>query len=838
MVQIGNMLTFVPGLSDLVQHDDRLHMRLSYPDTPEEYKMKHVYKSERPVPPIVPVHRDEIPTATFLHHYDAIMEYYTGWEDTRTPPDVTMDGLDPSQLVGKQHEILTEMIDGRMGWGGLILASTSSGKEQPVDTPILTPEGWTTMGALKVGDYVVGSNGKPTQVLAIYPQGVKPAYRVTFGDGASVEAGADHLWTVERSSTGRYHTVRTQDLRPAVLNATNRLVWKDRIPMLSAPVEFAGADPAGISGYELGYFIGNGSLLTNRNCQVVIYCDSRDADDVKNQFSSATDGYTPKGTRSHRFAPGLELQQYVWTHFSREDAEYKHIPREALHASPAFRVALLQGLMDADGTISKSSGSLSFSTCVEPLVQQVSELVEGLGGSVRVRSYDRRGQTYRVGDKQYVRKSVEYELVLKLPTAIAPFRLVRKALIAAKVRGKCAEPQRPVISVEYVRDVEQQCIRVAAPDRLYVTDHCILTHNTFIAGHYCRQLKGRAVFFVDDQLLGQQTRDDLQRVLQEPVGLVGAGKHDVQRVTVCLFQSSHTKAAKLLQGADVVFVDEVHTQINARALRAVHAVEPKVVFGLTGTFDLDKPYKKGQLLQLLSSPEIIYYTPGEALAAKVVTKVLTFGVSIPMVVATDGDLRPLDLHKKYIMENEWLHAFTAELTFQLSLEKFSPVVFCHYREHISRVCAALRPYGLHPFEHSGRISKSRRYSKRKEMSATKTEDVLVATNATFAKGASVHTLSAGVGVSQGNWEGTIQSIGRLMRLHETKPYAVYFDVALTSPPGRYGISLPHPFAISAHNRRKHVQATYPYQEIVVDSYKDPVAEAKRVWNVAASSLRS
>ena len=46
---------------------------------------------------------------------------------------------------------------------------------------------------------LTGSDGKPTRVLGVYPQGTQPVYRVTFSDGSSVEAGAEHLWAIERN---------------------------------------------------------------------------------------------------------------------------------------------------------------------------------------------------------------------------------------------------------------------------------------------------------------------------------------------------------------------------------------------------------------------------------------------------------------------------------------------------------------------------------------------------------------------------------------------------------------------------------------------------------------
>ncbi len=84
------------------------------------------------------------------------------------------------------------------------------GRAQPVDQPVLTPDGWRAIGSLRVGDLVVGSDGKPTPVLGVYPQGRRPVYRLTAQDGASTRCCAEHLWTV--TIGGVVRTVRTDAL--------------------------------------------------------------------------------------------------------------------------------------------------------------------------------------------------------------------------------------------------------------------------------------------------------------------------------------------------------------------------------------------------------------------------------------------------------------------------------------------------------------------------------------------------------------------------------------------------------------------------------------------------
>src|ERR1700712_3265141 len=48
----------------------------------------------------------------------------------------------------------------------VVAARPGVGKALALDTPIATPSGWTTMGEVRVGDQVMGSDGRPTAVVA------------------------------------------------------------------------------------------------------------------------------------------------------------------------------------------------------------------------------------------------------------------------------------------------------------------------------------------------------------------------------------------------------------------------------------------------------------------------------------------------------------------------------------------------------------------------------------------------------------------------------------------------------------------------------------------------
>src|SRR5580693_6635996 len=77
----------------------------------------------------------------------------------------------------------------------VIAARPAVGKALALDTPLPTPDGWTTMGEVQVGDYLIDADGKPTRVVAATGvlQG-RPCYEVEFSDASVIIADENHQW--------------------------------------------------------------------------------------------------------------------------------------------------------------------------------------------------------------------------------------------------------------------------------------------------------------------------------------------------------------------------------------------------------------------------------------------------------------------------------------------------------------------------------------------------------------------------------------------------------------------------------------------------------------------
>ncbi len=149
-------------------------------------------------------------------------------------------------------------------------------------------------------------------------------------------------------------------------------------------------------------------------------------------------------------------------------SETKFVPDVYLFSSFEQRLALLQGLLDTDGEY--CDGRLAFSSASERLRDAVRFLVESLGGTARIGVRSEPKYTYK-GEQRVGQPS--YRLSIAMPAGIRPFRARRGYVDRPKF-----QPARHIESIEPEGEAEVICISVDAPDQLYVTEHCIVTHNT------------------------------------------------------------------------------------------------------------------------------------------------------------------------------------------------------------------------------------------------------------------------------------------------------------------------------------------------------------------------
>jgi phosphate starvation-inducible protein PhoH and related proteins len=362
------------------------------------------------------------------------------------------------------------------------------GRAQPIQTEVLTPSGFQAIGDLEVGDYVVGSDGRPTKVIGVYPQGFKEIYRVYAQDGSSTLASGDHLWSVyTRRDRRRGKAARVLATKEMIGNLRAAHYHRYELPLLSEPVEFEPQEVP-IDPYALGLLLGDGCVST-RTSPSFTTADPELVEELK------------------RVIPGLAVRRKTAIDYIlvREDgncgdttvknpitgamrelglagakSETKFVPRKYLFNSAEVRLAVLQGLFDSDGGPVSQMGRtcrVQFTTVSDRLRDDVMFLVRSVGGVVYTRTRKAQGRKPGLARGREVHHRHDAHILdIRLPVGLAPFRLARKAAKYDETGG--GQPKRYVDRIESKGTEEVVCIEVEAADSLYVTEDFLLTHNT------------------------------------------------------------------------------------------------------------------------------------------------------------------------------------------------------------------------------------------------------------------------------------------------------------------------------------------------------------------------
>jgi phosphate starvation-inducible protein PhoH and related proteins len=408
-------------------------------------------------------------------------------------PGTLSEKIDP--YLRPLYDALYEMIDaeqiGRMMERGTIEVAPLAymrGRSQPYDRQVLTPEGFRPIGSLRVGDLVIGSNGLPTPVLGVYPQGRREVFRVRTQDGASTLCCGEHLWAVAtRDDRRRGKPLRVLETREMTGRLRAGHYHRFELPLASQPVELE-PQPVPMDPYALGLLLGDGCLTTSTtpsfttaDPELAVALEGA-LEGIELRRKSQVD-YVLRHTAGHR--GGVIVANPVTVTLrdlglAGTRSNTKFVPDRYLRNSSDVRLAVLQGLLDSDGgpvTQRGRSCRIQYGTSSARLRDDVVFLVRSLGGVAYRRTRPAAGRAPgRARGRDVRHRSDAYILDIRLPAGVEPFRLSRKR--AAYQPSGGGRPMRFIDRIEPAGEAETLCIQVAAADSLYVTDDFLVTHNT------------------------------------------------------------------------------------------------------------------------------------------------------------------------------------------------------------------------------------------------------------------------------------------------------------------------------------------------------------------------
>ena len=365
----------------------------------------------------------------------------------------------------------------------VLAARPSMGKAQPLDARVRTRTGWAVMGDLAVGDAVASIDGQPSIVTAVFPQGEKEVFQISFSDGRSTECCAEHLWQIQYRDWDAPRVVSTTKLAEML----QRKRYINRLWFEPASGDFGHTDALPVEPWVLGSLLGDGCLTGTGTV--------RFSTAAPQMLELMAEGLGPGMTMNHAGRYDWRIARQHGAHakgvagvqsnplriqlqaldLSGLASDHKFVPRIYLEAHKAARLALLRGLLDTDGWVEKW-GSVRFSTASHQLAKDIQELARSLGGWCSI--HPKHPHYTNVAGMRMAGLTA-YVCNIWHPVPKSLFSLTEKV---ARAPAQWQRKKRlTVTSITPTRKAPCQCISVSHPSKLYITDHDVVTHNTALA---------------------------------------------------------------------------------------------------------------------------------------------------------------------------------------------------------------------------------------------------------------------------------------------------------------------------------------------------------------------
>lgn len=508
------------------------------------------------------------------------------------------------QLSDEQNAVIDAVVRGQ---NVLVEACIGSGKALVDTDRVPTPTGWRKVGEIAVGDQLFGRDGRPTEVLGVFPQGFERVYRVTFSDGRSVRCSADHNWSVRRTSrrTRELETLTTRELMDRGLCLRNGCSGHGNgqaghffTARFKAPVHEAVhmvRRELPVHPYVVGAFLGDGCCterdltLSSPDAEIPTKVAGLLGATVRRRSANnySWDFFGADGARLRTAEVFAELPELVCYSYG------KRIPEAYLLGDLDQRAELARGLMDTDGSIASSGGryTVRFSSTSVELAAQVKDLLGSLGHVVAWHE-DARAHKYTSGRC--------IELVVKTANAAKAslFSAGPKLELARRAAGA---PQRRTaydeVSISAIEDLGHSepmtCFSVAADDSLFLCEDYVVTHNTSTIQRLCEVMSPsmNILYLTYSRLLkaDAQSRVGAARV-QNYHGVVyphllaaGLGSVGIDE-SIRTFNAHFRDLSADFPRYDLLVVDE-YQDINseyAQLLENVRSVNPRMQVVLVG----------------------------------------------------------------------------------------------------------------------------------------------------------------------------------------------------------------------------------------------------------------
>lgn len=266
-----------------------------------------------------------------------------------------------------------------------------------------------------------------------------------------------------------------------------------------------------------------------------------------------------------------------------------------------------------------------------------------------------------------------------------------------------------------------------------------------------------------------------------------------QKIIVSTWQSIYTETA-FLRGFHVLIGDECHGMLAER-VRSVgeNTINAQYRIGFTGTLPEDFKKAERMLITSVLGPVSDIVTTDVLIKEKSISDIIIHVpfLNYPKEVASEIRRNQKQLvegkdayryEQKFIFEYEKRNDLIINIAKKMISNSENTLILVSKLDHSSIIIEKLRKAGIEPYIVNGEIKDMEERNKIRHDIENETGKVIVATVGVYSTGISIKRLHAIIFAAAGKSKiQTLQSVGRGLRMHDTKDKLKLFDIADNLP---------------------------------------------------------